>query len=672
MIASVRSLPSRAGSASIVTLETYRGPRLSFVRLTRRDAALAFLLFASALIARWPLIERGETLLHPDEAVVGLMAQDIAHGQRFPIYFYGQRYMGALEAYVIAAISSLFHDPIHALRMGPALFFAALVVLQYLMLTRWFGRAGGLLGAACLIAGSPMFAQWSISARGGYVENLTWGTALLWAYSEWFAFARPAGENIRRRRQFMFGLLTGSGFWINPAIAFFLIPIGIHALMSGPVQVLERSRVWRLLAPLGRCRLPVLALLAILALNICWSVVVEDGQVRTMFLLDSVPHAIGIPILFAIAGFLIVMTRSAVYPALRSIINSNVHLILGAMVGAMPAVMYVVQYLAYRMQMEPTLPLGFRPIWMTGETLVYFLCGLPLLFGADPQPFVSHVTVGRERTAVPLDSFWSATTHFANGLVAIAIIAACALILWNYRKELGRLLSVQSARYSPGILLSMGVVTTIALFLFGGCSCSFTTIRYLLPLWAFGPGLAAALFTSPRSRFLGRFVPLTLCLAWATGQYGLHRQIGSPHPLRELSTVLRAAGPEVARAEILDAQLLSYLTDQRWRVAEFQPFWPRLAHYRRPCRLPSDICRYGRPDQSQPSLYIVNTREWDRTSDWTDLSSPGPPPPETQRTLWPAIRRAFAAEPGLVLDRRALSPGYELFRLSRPLSETGL
>lgn len=671
MIASVKSLSSRAESAPIVTLETYHGPRRAFARLTRRDAALAFLLFASALIARWPLIQRGETLLHPDEAVVGLMAQDIGHGQRFPIYFYGQRYMGALEAYVIAAISPLFSDPIHGLRMGPALFFAGLVVLQYLMLTRWFGRAGGIIGAACLIAGSPMFAQWSISARGGYIENLTWGTALVWAYTEWFVLENAAPEITRRRRLFAFGLLAGSGFWINPAIAFFLIPIAIHALMSGPVQILGRSRPGKWLTPLGRGRLPVIALLAVLALNICWSVVVEDGQVRTMFLLNCLPQTLAIMTLLTPVALAVVRLRRSFYPAVRQLINANVHLILGAIVGALPAVMYVVQHLAYRAPMDPTLPLGFRPIWLTGETLVYLLCGLPLLFGADPQPFVNHVTVGRDRTAIPLDTFWSSIAHFANGMVAIAIIVTCALVLWNYRREFGRLLSMRPAPCSPTILLALGLVTTIALFLLGGCSCSFTTIRYLLPIWAFGPGLAAAAFSSLRSRIPGRLAPLTLCLAWGTGQFCLYQQIGSPHPLRELSTALSAAGPNVAKAEILDAQLLSYLTAQRWRVAEFQPFWPRLAHYNRPCRLPSDLCRFGRLDQSPPGLYIVNTHEWDRTSDWTDLASPGPPPPETQRTLWPAIRRAMAGPSGLILERRCLAQGYELMRLSRPLSESG-
>src|SRR5437870_1793707 len=56
-----------------------------------------------ALVARWPLLARVEGVLDDDQSVVGLMAMDIAGGRRLPIYFDGQRYMGAIEAYTAAA-----------------------------------------------------------------------------------------------------------------------------------------------------------------------------------------------------------------------------------------------------------------------------------------------------------------------------------------------------------------------------------------------------------------------------------------------------------------------------------------------------------------------------------------------------------------------------------------
>ena len=42
---------------------------------------------------------RIEGALDHDQSVVGLMALDIAAGRRWPVFFDGQRYMGALEPY---------------------------------------------------------------------------------------------------------------------------------------------------------------------------------------------------------------------------------------------------------------------------------------------------------------------------------------------------------------------------------------------------------------------------------------------------------------------------------------------------------------------------------------------------------------------------------------------
>jgi hypothetical protein len=413
---------------------------------------------------------------------------------------------------------------------------------------------------------------------------------------------------------------------------------------------------------LGRANLPVMALAAILLLNLCWSVSVEDGQVRTSFLFDLLPKSATLLIFFLFACAALASTRRTIIPRLRTILNANIALIAGALLGAGPAVLYVLQHLYQGQSMEPTLPLGFRPLWLTGETLVYMLKGLPLHFGADPRPFVDHVTVGRDRGVVPLDIFYAAVAEHANHLALAAGIILTVAILWAHRRELARLLALKTERYSPNMLLILGISTTVGLFLLGGCSCSFTTIRYLLPLWAFLPGLIASVVVNHAFRIAGRIASISICIAWGLGQICLHEEIGGPHPLKQVARTLEFTGLKTAKAEILDAQLLSYLTGQRCKVAEFEPFWPRLAHYNE-ARLESYL-------QRSASVYIVNTHDWDRTADWTDLDSPGPPPPETQRTLWPALKKELAAQPQLLIDRRPLAPGYEVFTLTRPLNES--
>ncbi len=61
------------------------------------DSATTAGWFALALAARLPFVVRSEGALDHDQSVVGLMALDIAAGRRFPIFFDGQRYMGAVQ-----------------------------------------------------------------------------------------------------------------------------------------------------------------------------------------------------------------------------------------------------------------------------------------------------------------------------------------------------------------------------------------------------------------------------------------------------------------------------------------------------------------------------------------------------------------------------------------------
>ncbi|HKQ50036.1 MAG TPA: hypothetical protein VJZ71_18315 [Phycisphaerae bacterium] len=691
------------------------------------DYVLAIALFLAAIAVRWPLISRGETLLHSDEAIVGLMAQDIAAGERFPIYFYGQRYMGALEAYVIAAISPLIDNPITALRMGPALFFAALVAVQYLMLTRLFGRHGGLIGAATLLVGSPMFAQWSISARGGYIEVLLWGSLLLWSYSEWFsrgAFTPSAGEGEGgggvghpTACKLMFGLLLGSGFWLNPSIVLFAAPIALHSFLIRAVPHLKNASpvACRLADRLGVATLPTLALAAILAMNCLYAVWVENGRVHQMLLLNLLPKpaavaviaflfaglayylrrllSVAVPIALAPTGRRIVAAGEAAdsgatrgkrsnrntprpegaeeIPRTAKILAAAGPLILGALLGAAPAALYAARTALGLQPMEPSLPLGLRPLWETGPTLSILWHGLPLLFGADARPFLELVTIGRPTPLTSLGLVESAVVSAAN-LVVLGGGLTCAMVLViAYRRPLAKLLRVDVAP-GPVPLLALCFGTTLALFLLGGCTHDFNTIRYLIPLWAILPGLLAAIFVaSPLSGgrrirfvFAARMAPLCLLAAWAVGQAAMAAQLGRPHPLRTLSDALVEKKIDHAVAEIFDAHLLSYLTGQRCRVAEFDPFWSRLSHYgEQPPPAASPAAGTG---ASQTVDYIVRTSPI--PADSTPWQYPGPPPPETTHPLWPRLCEAMAKDQTLCLLREPLVGGYERIRLAKPLS----
>src|SRR3972149_2161122 len=96
----------------------------------------------------------GSVPFNADEAVVALMARHILQGER-PVFFYGQAYMGSLDAYLVAGGFWLFGEKVWVLRgVQGALYLATLLS------TAWLGKAafrswkGGVV-AAWLLAVPP-------------------------------------------------------------------------------------------------------------------------------------------------------------------------------------------------------------------------------------------------------------------------------------------------------------------------------------------------------------------------------------------------------------------------------------------------------------------------------------------------------------------------------------
>ena len=88
---------------------------------TSRSGAWADALAAAALLAGVAARIAGawaaRALAEPDPTVVALMARHLAALREFPIFFYGQAYMGSLDAWLIAAGFALFGDSVLTIRL---------------------------------------------------------------------------------------------------------------------------------------------------------------------------------------------------------------------------------------------------------------------------------------------------------------------------------------------------------------------------------------------------------------------------------------------------------------------------------------------------------------------------------------------------------------------------
>jgi hypothetical protein len=195
----------------------------------RHPRAPLFLAIALSLLARIVLLIRTHALIDGDEALVGIQAQRILQGAR-PVYFYGQAYMGSLEAYLVAGVFAIFGSSSWALRAVPIALSIPLVYLTWRLALALLPRDARttplLAGLAALAAAVPPIydAVAQMRAWGGQIEIYIITLALLLASVELADRMRACAAPVElARRWVIWGFLAGLGFWINPLISYALV-----------------------------------------------------------------------------------------------------------------------------------------------------------------------------------------------------------------------------------------------------------------------------------------------------------------------------------------------------------------------------------------------------------------------------------------------------------------
>jgi hypothetical protein len=194
-----------------------------------RPWALPAAAAALGVLARLWLVARTNAMIDGDEAMVGLQALGILHGQ-FPTYFPGQAYMASVDAYLAAPLVALLGPTGWALRLVPALLSPLLVLLTARLAWALLPRDGVatplLAGLAACVAGLPPLyvAVTEMRTWGGQLEIYIVTLALLLAVME-LADRLRAGAAAWRlaARWLILGILAGLGIWINPLILYALL-----------------------------------------------------------------------------------------------------------------------------------------------------------------------------------------------------------------------------------------------------------------------------------------------------------------------------------------------------------------------------------------------------------------------------------------------------------------
>ena len=195
-----------------------------WIKLLRSPLWLCLLL---ALAIRVWLVIHTHGTIDGDEALVGIQAEHILRGE-LPIYFYGQPYLGSLEAYLIALLFAIAGPSVWTLRAEPILLSLLLVWLTW-KLAATLADAAQLppyakrtfMTIAALLAAIPPLYDGAIELRafGGFSETFILMLLLLLSTLQLTRrWQSGASQRELALRWADIGFIIGLGFWIYPLI----------------------------------------------------------------------------------------------------------------------------------------------------------------------------------------------------------------------------------------------------------------------------------------------------------------------------------------------------------------------------------------------------------------------------------------------------------------------
>jgi hypothetical protein len=173
------------------------------------------LLLAMAMLLRVTLIWNGWPPTNSDEGVMGLMALHILKRGEWPIYFYGQSYLGTIDAYLGAFFFRFFGPSLFALRLGLIVLYIGFLLVLYRLACLLYSKGIALVSVFFLCLGSSNTLAWQLFE--GYPEPLLFG-ALPLLLASWLALSFHPNMSLKEQRirstaYGWLGVVIGLGIW---------------------------------------------------------------------------------------------------------------------------------------------------------------------------------------------------------------------------------------------------------------------------------------------------------------------------------------------------------------------------------------------------------------------------------------------------------------------------
>ena len=533
---------------------------------------------------------------HSDAAAFGLMGRDMYEG-RFHLFWYGQSYMGTLTS-AFAALGGLLVAPFGvtppvgplALRIGTAIEWILMMFFYWIGMRIAFGPAVAAVTALLLATGPGWFFHSQLAPRGAEMLLLISGAI--------FALAVRGLE--RRRDWFLFGLLSGLGWWMHQGVVF--------AIGGVLVVHLLRSRVWEIARPRSlvdflfmRGRSAALQVVNAVLLLLLAAGIVRDFRPRfSAFFLHE-------PVFEPLVAW-------AVFRVLAAAIQSR-----------------RLRVVLTHLSRERSVWLPRAALFVVGATLAY----TPVIIGGIlglyentygfSAPFQTPSGVVTHLVRTLRSDFWTlidADVTPAGVATTAALLALLAGSVVRHRKAVADLLAARPAAWGPRAIAGVTLLLCFAFFFFSRRAYE-GAVRYIAPaipvLFAFAVAEGAEWWAKGRKavRVAAAAAILTLTLGYAVQRMQLvdeiveHRAEGrfftgggfSTGPVFDPFPAMAAierGGYRVCYATYASAMKLEWLLDRRVQFISHNSVEPRRELARRLAALPGPKCFVDRDGNVRP------------------------------------------------------------------------
>jgi hypothetical protein len=167
--------------------------------------------------------------VHPDQGVVVLMAKHILEGGEFPVFHYGQAYLGTLEAFLISFCYLLFGINLWVIHIVPVVCFTLFCFALFLLAKDLFGTQVGLWSLLWCVMAPIALTEYSVMPQLGNITAPMFGTALLGITIK---SLKSSNLFTKRGGYGLLGLLAGIGWWTSPMLIYYLFAIPLFILLK--------------------------------------------------------------------------------------------------------------------------------------------------------------------------------------------------------------------------------------------------------------------------------------------------------------------------------------------------------------------------------------------------------------------------------------------------------